>query len=206
MSDKFKPTLTVRGFQLYKGLIDREAQEGLVQDLRKVAKNAPFRQPVTPGGRKMSVRMTSAGQYGWYTDGSGYQYIDKQPTGDPWPEIPARILDLWRGVVSGPRDPECCLVNYYSENAKMGLHQDNDEANFEWPVLSVSLGDDALFRVGNVEKGGKTESFWLNSGDVVVMGGDARLAYHGVDRIKFGSSALLVKGGRINITLRVVTG
>ena len=86
----------------------------------------------------------------------------------------------------------------------MGMHQDKDEGDFGWPVVSLSLGDSALFRVGNVVRGGKTESFWLETGDVVVMGGEARLAHHGVDRIRFGSSSLLPKGGRINVTLRVV--
>ena len=86
----------------------------------------------------------------------------------------------------------------------MGMHQDKDEADFSWPVLSISLGDQGLFRIGNATRGGKTESLWLSSGDVVVMGADARLTYHGVDRIKFGTSALLPKGGRINLTLRVV--
>jgi alkylated DNA repair protein (DNA oxidative demethylase) len=86
----------------------------------------------------------------------------------------------------------------------MGMHQDNDEADFDWPVLSISLGDDALFRIGNVEKGGKTDSFWLNSGDIIVMGDEARLKYHGIDRIRSGTSNLLKNGGRINLTLRVV--
>ena len=113
------------------------------------------------------------------------------------------ILGIWHDLVSAEREPDCCLVNYYGEGAKMGLHQDKDEADFSWPVLSVSLGDDALFRIGNTTRGGKTESIWLSSGDVVVMGGPARLAYHGVDRIRFGSSRLLPKGGRINLTLRV---
>jgi alkylated DNA repair protein (DNA oxidative demethylase) len=107
-------------------------------------------------------------------------------------------------LVSAERAAECCLINFYDQSAKMGLHQDKDEADFNWPVLSISLGDDALFRVGNVARGGKTESIWLNSGDIVVMGGPARLVYHGVDRIKFGSSTLLGKAGRINLTLRVV--
>jgi alkylated DNA repair protein (DNA oxidative demethylase) len=95
-------------------------------------------------------------------------------------------------------------VNFYGEGAKMGMHQDKDEGNFDWPVVSVSLGDDALFRMGATERGGSTESIWLRSGDVVVMGGPARLAYHGVDKIRFGSSTLLPKGGRINLTLRAI--
>ncbi len=117
---------------------------------------------------------------------------------------PSAVLDIWRNVTGLARDPDCCLINYYGEGARMGLHQDKDEGDFEWPVVSVSLGDDGLFRVGGTERGGKTQSIWVHSGDVVVMGGAARLAYHGVDRIRFGSSKLLVDGGRINITLRVV--
>ena len=86
----------------------------------------------------------------------------------------------------------------------MGMHQDRDEADFGWPVLSVSLGDEGMFRIGNATRGGKTQSVWLRSGDVVVMGGEARLLYHGLDKIRFGTSTLLPKGGRINLTLRVV--
>ena len=87
----------------------------------------------------------------------------------------------------------------------MGMHQDKDEGDFSHPVLSISLGDEALFRMGNETRGGKTESVWLRSGDVVVMGGKARLKHHGIDRVRFGSSTLLPKGGRINLTLRVVS-
>ena len=100
--------------------------------------------------------------------------------------------------------PDCCLINFDGEGTRMGLHQDRDEQDFSQPVLSISLGDEALFRMGNVERGGATRSVWLRSGDVVVMGGEARLRHHGIDRIRFGSSPLLPNGGRINLTLRVV--
>ncbi len=152
----------------------------------------------------MRVRMTSAGKYGWFSDRRGYRYVEQHPSGVGWPDIPLGVLEIWRALVSEERDPDCCLVNYYDDSAKMGMHQDRDEADFGWPVLSVSLGDEALFRMGNETRGGKTESIWLRSGDVVVMGGAARLRYHGIDRIGAGSSALLAKGGRINLTLRVV--
>ncbi len=122
-----------------------------------------------------------------------------------WPAIPAPVLRIWDQVTGLERRPDCCLINYYGEGARMGLHQDKDAADFSYPVVSVSLGDDGLFRIGNPTRGGKTESVWLNSGDVVVMGGPARLAYHGVDRIRFKSSRLLPRGGRLNLTLRVVT-
>jgi alkylated DNA repair protein (DNA oxidative demethylase) len=153
----------------------------------------------------MSVRMTSAGQFGWYADVQGYRYAETHPGGQGWPQVPMPVLDIWRDLTGLERDPECCLLNYYGESARMGLHQDKDEADFSFPVVSISLGDDGLFRIGNQSRGGKTESLWLNSGDVVVMGGAARLTYHGVDRIRFKSSRVLPKGGRINLTLRVVT-
>lgn len=153
----------------------------------------------------MSVRMTAAGDFGWISDRRGYRYADRHPGGAEWPPIPAAVLDIWTAVGGCARAPECCLVNFYDAQARMGLHQDRDEADFSAPVVSVSLGDSARFRVGNTTRGGTTESLWLESGDVAVMGGDARLVYHGVDRIKAGSSTLLPEGGRINLTLRVVT-
>ncbi|WP_050604606.1 alpha-ketoglutarate-dependent dioxygenase AlkB [Ruegeria sp. 6PALISEP08] len=195
--------LVLRGFDIRKAYLDPAAQTQVIADLRPILKAAPLFRPVTPSGKEMSVRMTSAGALGWVTDKAGYRYQDQHPKGGIWPGIPESILDIWRDLVSAEREPDCCLINYYGEGAKMGLHQDKDEADFSWPVLSVSLGDDALFRIGNTTRGGKTESIWLGSGDVVVMGGPARLAYHGVDRIRFGSSRLLPKGGRINLTLRV---
>lgn len=196
--------LKIAGFEIFKGCLDKAAQAAMVADLRAVAKDAPMRHPVTRWGKQMSVKMTSAGQLGWISDPRGYRYEAQHPDGMAWPPIPECILMLWDELTGLERQPDCCLINYYGEGARMGLHQDNDEGDFSYPVVSVSLGDDGLFRMGGVERGGKTQSVWLSSGDVVVMGGDARLAYHGVDRIRFGSSSLLPDGGRINITLRVV--
>ena len=194
----------IRGFDVYKGQLNSAAQAGLVADVRDIAKQAPMFSPQTPYGKPMSVRMTSAGAVGWYADRSGYRYAPTHPDGGPWPPIPASVLQLWHTLTRLERAPDCCLINYYGEDARMGMHQDKDEASFDWPVLSVSLGDAGLFRIGNTIRGGKTESLWLESGDVVVMAGAARLTYHGVDRIRFGSSSLLPKGGRINLTCRVV--
>lgn len=197
--------LSVRGFDIHKGHLDAVAQGDLVADIRRVVVAAPLFSPDTPYGKPMSVRMTSAGAVGWYADRSGYRYAKTHPSGASWPPIPDAVLDLWHGVTGLERAPDCCLINFYGEGARMGMHQDHDEADFSWPVLSVSLGDAGLFRIGNTTRGGKTESLWLESGDVVVMGGPARLTYHGVDRIRFGSSSLLPRGGRINLTCRVVT-
>src|SRR6056297_622070 len=201
MSDQ---TLTLRGIAIYKGWLSPTAQRDILDDLRGVVSQAPFFAPVTPSGKKMSVRMTSAGRYGWVTDRRGYRYEACHPDGMPWPPIPQSVLNIWHALASAARDPDCCLINHYTGTARMGLHQDRDEADFSWPVLSVSLGDDALFRVGNTTRGGSTESVWLNSGDVLVMGGAARLVHHGVDRIRPGTSSLLQGGGRINLTCRVV--
>ena len=197
--------LNLRGFDIRKGYLDVDAQTALIEVLRPILKAAPLFRPTTASGKQMSVRMTSAGGLGWVSDSAGYRYQAQHPKGVAWPEIPDDILSIWRNTAGADQLPDCCLINYYGENTRMGMHQDKDEADFSWPVVSVSLGDDALFRIGNTFRGGKTESIWLNSGDVVVMGGPARLAYHGVDRIRFGSSRLLPKGGRINLTLRVAT-
>lgn len=197
--------LSLRGFDIYKGLLGLEDQKSLVDAVRRVAEVAPLFSPMTPYGKPMRVRMTSAGMFGWVSDRSGYRYAERHPEGMAWPAIPQPVLDVWERVSGSTRAPECCLMNFYGEGTRMGMHQDRDEADLAHPVVSISLGDDGLFRIGNKERGGKTESIWLNSGDVVVMGGDARLTYHGVDRIRFGSSTLLSKGGRLNLTLRVVT-
>jgi alkylated DNA repair protein (DNA oxidative demethylase) len=199
------PPLRIADFLLYKTYLDAPAQAAMVEDVRAIARAAPFFAPLTPWGKPMRVKMTAAGRFGWYTDRKGYRYIDRHPDGMPWPPIPDSILTVWRAVSGSGRDPECCLVNYYGEGARMGLHQDRDEADFDQPVVSISLGDSALFRIGGTTRGGPTESVELDSGDVLVMGGPARLRFHGVDRIRFGSSRLLPQGGRINLTLRVVT-
>lgn len=200
-----RPTVVLRGVQVWQGMLNRADQNSMVDDIRKVVGKAPLFSPMTPSGRQMSVQMTSAGRFGWTSDRSGYRYASAHPNGSPWPEIPDSVLGVWSKVAPEARAPECCLVNLYRDAAKMGLHQDKDETDFSQPVVSISLGDDALFRVGNAARGGSTESIWLKSGDVVVMGGDARLLYHGVDKTRSGSSTLLDGGGRINITLRVVT-
>ena len=196
--------LRVRGFEIHKNLLDVQTQQQIVAQLRDVLSKAPLFRPMTPYGKPMSVRMSSAGIYGWFADASGYRYVERHPNGQAWPDIPASVLHIWKTVSRVERLPESCLINFYESDARMGMHQDRDEQDMTMPVVSVSLGDSALFRIGNHTRGGKTESVWLESGDVVVMGGDARLTYHGVDRIRAGSSTLLPKGGRINLTLRVV--
>lgn len=199
-----QPALKLRDFDIFQTYLGAAEQEAVVKDLRNVVAEAPLFAPVTAGGKQMSVRMTSAGRLGWVSDSRGYRYQAHHPDGMLWPAIPDSVLVLWRALVSETRAPDCCLINFYGGGARMGLHQDRDESDFSWPVLSVSLGDEGLFRVGGVERSAPTSSIWLKSGDIVRMGGEARLAFHGVDRIRYGSSRLLPRGGRINLTMRVV--
>lgn len=207
------PATPPEGFRYLPGHLGPEAQAGLLRDLRALAAAAPFYRPTMPNsGKPFSVRMTNAGSHGWMADRGGYRYAARHPeTGRPWPPIPAALLALWRELATGyPADPECCLVNYYAPGARMGLHRDADEETFAAPVVSLSLGDSAVFRLGGPERRGPTSSLKLHSGDVVVLAGAARQAYHGIDRLLGGSSRLLAQagwpeGGRINVTLRRVT-
>jgi DNA oxidative demethylase len=190
------------------GHLDAAAQQALLDDIRRVVSEAPLYVPAMPRtGKEMSVRMTNCGPLGWVTDRErGYRYQSTHPViRKPWPPIPERLLALWEEQAGWPQPPEACLVNFYDSSARMGLHQDRDEQNLEAPVLSVSLGDACLFRVGGTERGGPTMSFRLESGDVVLLEGPGRLRFHGVDRIHAGTSDLLKNGGRINLTLRRVT-
>jgi alkylated DNA repair protein (DNA oxidative demethylase) len=193
--------------QLWPERLDRAAQALLVAEIFRLVSDAPFYRPQMPGsGKPFSVEETNLGELGWISDRSGYRYESIHPvTGNSWPAIPPLLLQLWTALTDYPAAPQCCLVNLYREGARMGLHQDRDEAARDAPVLSVSLGDDALFRIGGTARRGPTKSMRLGSGDVIVFGGPARLAFHGIDRIMPGTSRLIPGGGRINITLRRVT-
>ena len=195
------------GLRYFPGRLEADAQRELVEALRAAVAEAPLFTPVMPRtGRPFTVRMTNLGALGWVSDRAGYRYQPTHPeTGRPWPPMPETLLELWRAVSGYPHAPEACLVNFYNGGAKMGLHRDEDEEDFSAPVLSVSLGDTAVFRMGGPERGGKTETLKLGSGDVLVMGGASRLCYHGIDRVLQGTSTLLKDGGRINLTLRRVT-
>jgi DNA oxidative demethylase len=196
------------GLKLYKSCLDVDAQVALLAHLRKAVADAPLFTPEMPRtGKPFSVRMTNLGNLGWVTDKqSGYRYQSTHPvTGASWPPMPGVLWKLWADVANYPAHPEACLVNFYNTEAKMGLHQDRDEQDFTAPVVSISLGDTALFRWGGTTRGGKTQSVKLNSGDVLVMGGKARLCFHGIDRVYAGTSTLLKDRGRINLTMRRVT-
>lgn len=189
------------------GYLDEAARRALVEALRAVVASAPLFTPRMPRtGRPFSVRMTNCGPLGWVSDRDGYRYQPHHPeTGVPWPAMPPVLLEAWRDLAGCPAPPEACLVNVYAAGARMGLHQDRDEAAFDAPVLSLSLGDTALFRYGGLRRSDPTRSVRLASGDAVVLGGASRLAFHGIDRVLPGTSDLLAQGGRINLTLRRVT-
>jgi alkylated DNA repair protein (DNA oxidative demethylase) len=186
--------------------IDRAGQQALLEEIRAVVRQAPLYRPEMPrSGKPFSVRMSNCGDLGWVADRNGYRYQARHPVTDtPWPPIPQLLLDMWQELTGDPRPPQACLINYYDTSARMGLHQDRDENDLSAPVLSVSLGDSCLFRVGGTERTQPTKSFRLESGDIVVLGGESRLIFHGVDRIYPMTSTLLADGGRINLTLRRV--
>ena len=194
------------GVDYHPGALDRPSQELMVEALRDAVKKAPLFTPLMPRtGRPFSVRMTNLGSLGWVSDKAGYRYQPIHPeTGQPWPAMPEIVLDIWKRFANYLHPPEACLVNFYQQGAKMGLHQDRDEKDFAAPVVSISLGDTAVFRFGGTKRGGKTQTVKLSSGDVLVMGGKSRLCFHGIDRVLNGTSTLLKEGGRINLTLRRV--
>jgi alkylated DNA repair protein (DNA oxidative demethylase) len=206
-----RPLIIAPGVTLWREKLSPVEQKTLLEDVMARLKAAPLYRPVMPGtGKPFSAEESNFGPLGWVSDKAGYRYQPTHPvTGMPWPAIPAALLALWDEIARLP-PPQCCLVNLYREGAKMGLHQDRDEGDAEAPVIGVSLGDAALFRIGGRfengkwGRGGKTIGVTLASGDVIAFGGPARLAYHGIDRIKPGTSRLIPCGGRLSLTLRHV--
>ena len=198
-----RPINVLPGFDLWPCALDSVAQQDLVRLTLAAFEAAPPARYETAHGKAMSVAMSSFGPLGWTSDKSGYRYADRHPgTGQPWPDMPRALLDLWAELGDPRTPPDSALINLYRDDARMGLHQDRDEADPRFPVLSISLGDTAVFRIGGTSRKDPTKSLKLSSGDVCRLSGPARLAFHGVDRILPGSSGLVPGGGRVNITLR----
>jgi alkylated DNA repair protein (DNA oxidative demethylase) len=199
----FQSVAVVPGFDLWPELLDPAVQKALIDAVMAAADAAPFAHYGTAYGKAMSVAMTAFGPLGWTSDQAGYRYAERHPgTGAAWPAMPPALLDLWAKLGDPETPPDSCLINLYRGDARMGLHQDRDEADPAFPVLSISLGDTAMFRIGGTSRKDPTRSLRLSSGDVCRLSGPARLAFHGVDRILAGSSGLVPGGGRINLTLR----
>lgn len=195
------------GVIYFPGLLDRATQEALRDEIYAAIKAAELFQSTMPRwGNPLSVKMLNLGPLGWVSDKSGYRYQSTHPvTGASWPPIFPSLLKIWEQLTNSYAPPEACLINYYSATAKMGLHQDRDEEDFNAPVVSLSLGDSALFRIGTSERNGPTQSIKLHSGDGLIFGGPARLDFHGIDRVYQETSTLLAEGGRFNLTMRRVT-
>ncbi len=196
------------GVRYWHGKIAPEKQRTLVTEIFSLVEAAPFYRPTMPRtDRPFSVDETNFGTLGWFSDKDGYRYRTSHPyTERNWPPIPPVLHALWSELTFYRAAPECCLVNLYRGDAKMGQHQDRDEHAFDAPVVSISLGDTAVFRFGGAHRRDPTRTLTLASGDIVVFGGPARLMFHGIDRVLGGTSRLLPDGGRLNLTLRRVTG
>lgn len=195
------------GCRFFPQYLSRQSQVERLAEIERVIAAVPLFTPVMPRtGKAFSVAMTNCGPLGWVSDKEGgYRYEPTHPvTGAPWPPIPDSLLALWSELAQFTAPPQACLVNYYRGKARLGLHRDEDEADFTAPILSVSLGDTAIFRIGGLRRRDPALALALKSGDILVMGGESRLRYHGVDRILPATSDLLPAGGRINLTLRYV--
>ena len=178
----------------------------LVATIDEIAAAAPFRHMTVPGGRRMSVAMTSCGAVGWVTDRSGYRYAEHDPeSGRPWPGLPEVFTNLASSAATQGGfpgfAPDGCLINRYEPGARLSLHQDKDEKDYTAPIVSVSLGLPATFLWGGAERGDRTKRVPLQHGDVVVWGGPSRLNYHGVAPLVDGEHRLLGRR-RINLTFR----
>jgi alkylated DNA repair protein (DNA oxidative demethylase) len=204
-ADEVRDVALAPGAMLLSGFA-RPLEDGLGTALRQVSELAPFRHMSTPGGHRMSVAMTNCGALGWVTDRSGYRYDIRDPeSGRPWPPMPDAFADLAaRAAAAAGFDgfaPDACLINRYAPGARLSLHQDKNEQDFEAPIVSVSLGLPAVFLFGGLNRADRPRRLPLSHGDVVVWGGPARLRYHGVLPLEEGHHPLL-GAYRVNLTFR----
>ena len=199
------------GTALFRDRLSSDEQHAILDEVERIVAQAPLFRPQMPTGPTMINSLTNCGRLGWISDRRGYRYEPNHPaTGKPWPPIPRAILDCANSLTHeaglGDYVPDACLVNHYEASGKLSLHRDYDEADFKWPIVSFSFGNDAVFLLGGMKRGDRTVPITLRSGDVLVLGGPSRLRYHGVRRIRPGTSPIVHKalpeGGRINLTLR----
>jgi DNA oxidative demethylase len=197
----------LNGFHHLPGFFSLEQQRELLSSCRAIARVSPLFTPVMPGsGAKFNYQMTNCGDWGWISDIKGYRYTREHPvTGEPWAAIPEIIRTSAMNLAEAygySLLPQTCLINYYPAGGKLGLHQDNSEKNQTAPIISFSLGDDAVFLIGGLRRSDPTKEIVLRSGDALIMGGEARMAFHGVKKILPKTSNFLRHGGRINLTIR----
>ena len=193
----------IQGLDYFPNYLSEEQIDILRQDINFALMQAPLFKPTMPKtGRELSVKISNMGNIGWVADKiGGYRYQSYHPdTKQKWPKISDNILNIWHKVTNLKISPDCCLINYYGSKSKMGLHVDNDEKDFSYPVLSISIGNSALFRFGGLKRSDKTRSIKLNNGDVLMMSGKSRSIYHGIDKI-YPSNQF---DHRINLTLRKI--
>jgi DNA oxidative demethylase len=193
------------GALLLRGFV-RDDAEALLCAVERITAASPFRNMVTPGGFTMSVAMTNCGKAGWITDRRGYRYAEIDPlTEKPWPAMPKLFADLAAraAATAGFADfaPDGCLVNRYEPGARMSPHQDKDERDFTQPIVSISLGLAATFLFGGEKRSDRPKRLRLESGDVVVWGGPARMAFHGIDPVSQSVDSL-TGVYRYNLTMR----
>ena len=198
-------TLLAPGAVLLHGFA-RAIDAALLQAIESVIARAPLRHMCTPGGYTMSVATSNCGSLGWVSDPTGYRYAARDPlSGQPWPAMPACCMDLAQRAAAQagfPQfQPDACLINEYAPGAKLSLHQDRDEKDFSAPIVSVSLGLPAVFLFGTPRRSERPQRYRLSHGDVVVWGGPARLAYHGIAPLADGEHARLGRR-RLNLTFR----
>ncbi len=205
-ADLFPPDLPT-GTQHLKAAVAKGMQARLLAAVRRVEQKAPFRQARTKSGGLYSAEMTNCGTVGWWSDAKGYRYTKAQPGSDvPWPRIPPTFSKVLDEIVVDTPWPDfssdACLINHYTKGAKMGLHQDRDEADFDQPIVTVCLGAAADFLIGGCARSDKPLVLTVESGDVIVMGGESRMRFHGVRKIYPGTSPLPGLDGRISLTFR----
>ncbi|MGH6646501.1 DNA oxidative demethylase AlkB [Aquabacterium sp.] len=174
------------GFFLLKAFVDTAP---LLAQVQQVAAAAAFRHMQVGGGKQMSVAMTNCGPWGWTSSTAGYRYSATDPqTGRPWPAMPARFMDLAQKAASAAGfpgfEPDACLINRYAKGASLGLHQDRDERDLGQPIVSVSIGAEAVFQLGGLKRSEPLRQLPLRDGDVLVWGGPSRLRFHGVKALK----------------------
>jgi alkylated DNA repair protein (DNA oxidative demethylase) len=205
------PDVLPDGVAVFRNRVRPAEQRAILDDVAQAIAEAPLFRPQMPTGPYMINSLTNLGALGWISDKRGYRYEPTHPgTGNPWPPIPPLVRDLAKTLVHeanlGEFEPDACLVNVYEASGKLSLHRDYDETDFKWPIVSFSFGNDADFALGGLKRSDKTQGITLHSGDVMVFGGPSRLRYHGVKRIRPGTSPIahpvLPEGGRINLTLR----